>query len=85
MISLKYFSNFWRTLEIMQFNCEINLILNWSANCVIFSTAVTNQGATFARTDMKLYVPFVTLLTQDNVKLLDQLKSSFKRTLNWNK
>ena len=56
-------------------NYEINLILTWPANCVIVSTAVVNQGATFAITDTKLYVAVVTLLNQDNVKLLDQLKS----------
>ena len=44
--------------------------------------SVTNQDATFAITDGKLYVPVVTLSTQDNVKLLDQLKSGFKRTIN---
>ena len=59
--------------------------MRWSANCVILSTAVANQGANFAITDTKLYVPVVTLSTQDNVKLLDQLKSSFKRTINRNK
>ena len=35
-------------------NCEINLILTWPANCAIVSTAITNQGATFAITDTKL-------------------------------
>ena len=39
----------------------------------------------FAITDTKLYVPVVTLSTQDNAKLLEQLKSGFKRTINWNK
>ena len=66
-------------------SCEINLILTWSANCVIVPTAVANQGATFAVTDTKLYVHVVTLPSQDNVKLLRQLKSGFKRTVNWNK
>ena len=37
------------------FNCEINLILNWPANCVIVSTVVANQGATFSITDTKRY------------------------------
>ena len=64
--------------------CEINLILTWSANCVI-STSAVNQETTFAITDTKLYVPFVTLSTKDNAKLLQQLKSGFKRTINWNK
>ena len=36
-------------------------------------------------TDSKLYVPVVTLSTQDNAKLLQQLKTGFKRTINWNK
>ena len=49
------------------------------------STNVANQNATFAITDTKLYVPVVTLLTQDNAKLLQQLKSGFKRVINWNK
>ena len=66
-------------------NCEINLILTWSANSVIVSTAVANQGAMFSITDTNLYVPVVTLSVQDNEKLLEKLKSSFKRTANWNK
>ena len=36
-------------------------------------------------TDTKLYVPVLTLSTQGNTKLLEQLKSSFKETINWNK
>ena len=66
-------------------NCEINLILTWSTNCVIVSTNIENQNATFAITDTKLYVPVVTLSTQENVKLLLLLKSGFKRVINWNK
>ena len=49
------------------------------------ATNVANQGATFSITDTKLYVPVVTLSTQENAKLLEQLKSGFKRTINWNK
>ena len=55
-------------------NCEINLILRWSTNCVIVSTNVANQDATFAITETKLYIPIVILSTQDNEKLLQQLK-----------
>ena len=40
---------------------------------------------TFAITDTKRYVPVVTLSTQNNSKLLQQLKSEPKRTINWNK
>ena len=62
-------------------NCEINLILTWSANCVI-SSAAENQAIIFAISDTKLYVSVVTLSTQDNGKLLQQMKSNFKRTSN---
>ena len=65
MVPLKYLSNFWRTLEMLLINCEVN--------------------ATFAITDTKLYVPVVTLSTQENTKFLQQLKSGFKRVINWNK
>ena len=65
-------------------NYEINLIITWSTNCVI-SNAVTNQDATFAITDTKLYAAVVTLSTEDKVELLQQLKSGFKPTINWHK
>ena len=77
-------------------NCEVNLILTWSSSCVIVYTDVANQDDTFAITKIKLHVPVVTLSTQDNAKLLPQLKSGFKkllpqlksgfkRTITWNK
>ena len=47
MVPWKYLSNFWRTLEMSLINCEINFILTWSANCVIASTAIANQGPKF--------------------------------------
>ena len=67
------------------FNCEVNLILTWSANYVIVYNDVANEGATFAKTATKLYIPLVTSSTQDNAKLLQQLKSGFKKIINWNK
>ena len=66
-------------------NCEINLLLTWSASCVIVSTDVGNQNATFAITDTKLYVLVVTSSQQDNATLLEQLQFGFKRVINWNK
>ena len=83
--SLKYLSNFRRTLEMLLINCEVNLILDWSANCVIIYTTVANQVPTFTITETTLYVPVVTLSTQDNAKLSPQLKSGFKSTITWNK
>ena len=85
MVPLKYLSNFWRTLEMPLINCEVNLILTWSSNCVLVATNNQNQAATFEITDTKLYVPVVTLSTQENTKFLQQLKSGFKRVINWNK
>ena len=67
---------------MLLFNREINLILTWSKNPVISSTTGVTK---FAIAKKKLYVPVVTLSTQDNTKLLQQLKSRFRRTINWNK
>ena len=85
MVPLKYLSNFWRALEMPLIKCEVNLILTWSSTCVI--TNSTGAG-TFAITDTNLYVPLVTLSIQDNSaqhKLLQELKSGFKRVIDWNK
>ena len=63
-------------------NQPANITLTWSSTCVIFSATGETK---FKIIDAKLYVPVVTLSTQDNAKLLQQLKSGFKRTINWNK
>ena len=42
METLKYFSNFWKILEMSLINCDINLILTWSANFVAATGTVTN-------------------------------------------
>ena len=66
-------------------NYEINFILTCSANCFIIDAPGNNHVPIFTMTDSKLYVPVVTLSTQDNAKILQQLKSDFKRAINWNK
>ena len=63
-------------------NWKVNLILTWSENCIISSATGKTK---FAITDTKLYVPIVTLSTQDDATLLEQLRSGFKKTINWNK
>ena len=73
---------FQRTPEMWLINCETILIINWSENYVI-STATGKTRVTI--TDTKIYVPIVTLSTQDNAQLLEQLKSGFKRITNQNK
>ena len=95
VVPLKHLSNFWRTPDIALINCEVSLTLNWSREYVITSmeriiitntrwdTSATN--ATFKITDTKLYVPVVTLSTEDYNKFLEQFKSRYKRTLKWKK
>ena len=85
MVPLKYLSNFWRTLEMPLINCEIELILTWPRNCVIISTNISDHIPTLTISETNLYVPVVTLSSQDNSKLLQQLKNGFKRTISWNK
>ena len=75
---LKYLSNFWTATEMPLITCEINLILT-------FVISAVNRAMTIAIKDTKLYVPVVTLLTEDNLKLLKQLKLGFKKAINWNK
>ena len=63
-------------------NCTINLIWTWSDDSV--DSPATGETK-FKKKDTKLYVPVVTLLVQDNAKLLQQLKSGFSVKINWNK
>ena len=63
-------------------NCAVNLILTSSSTCII--TNSTDAGR-FTITETKIYVPVVTLSTQENTRLLQQLKSGFKRVINWKK
>ena len=81
IVPLKYLSNFWRTLEMPLINCEVNLTLTWSPNHIISSATGKTK---FKIIETKLYVPVVTLSTQDDANLLQQLKSGFKRTISWN-
>ena len=70
MVQLKYLSNFWKTLGMTLINCEVELILTWYAGCLIIGTEVENHVITLTIKDTYLYVPVVTLSTQDNTKLL---------------
>ena len=96
VIPLKYLSNFWRSLNIPLISCEAELILTWSKNCVSADMTVrdaqnNNPGIVaptvleFKITDTKLYVPVVILSKENDIKLLEQLKSGFKRTIKWSK
>ena len=85
LVSLKNLSNFWRAIVMPLFNCEISLQLKWSRSCIIVAGTANDQKPTFQINDTKLYVPVITLSTQENIKLLKELDSGFKRTINWKK
>ena len=96
-VPLKYLSNFWRTLDMSFINCEVSLILTWSEKCVITSKRTREEvagdnpvaginnptGETFKITDATFYVPVITLSTEDDNKLLEKLKTRFKKTIGW--
>ena len=94
VIPLKHFSNFWRSLNIPLINCEVELILTWFKNCVLIdkltrdadyeadphASEINNpENAVFQKTDTKLHVPVVSLSKEYDIKLLEQLKSGFKK------
>ena len=97
-IPLKYLgSGFWRALNIPLISCEVYLELKWNKNCIITSLEEIQvdagppvvrdnspTGATLAINDCKLYIPVVTLSKEDEIKLLTNLKSGFKREIIWN-
>ena len=85
MVPLKYLSNLWRTLEMLLINCEVNLILIWLGSFVMLYSDFADQATTLSMSFTKRYLPVVTLSTQDNPKPLQELKSGFKRRINWNK
>ena len=94
VIPLKHLSSFWKNLNIPLINCEVELILTWSKNCVLADMTVdvdadpaivAPSGVTFKIKDKKLYIPVVTLSKENDIKLLEQLKTGFKRTIKWNK
>ena len=54
-------------------------------NCILVAGIAANQNSRFQINDTKIYVPAVTLSAQQNIKLLKQLETGFKRTIQWNK
>ena len=98
VVPLKYLSNFWRTVDIPLINCEVSLALTRTENCVITNKAYRKAdaetavvridnpiNAAFQIRDTNLYVPVVTLSTENDKKLLEKLRARFKRTIKWNK
>ena len=69
VVSLKYLSNFFRSLEMPLINCKIKLSLTWKKECVLSTGA---GEAVFIINDTKLYVPVVTLSKKDNKDFIEQ-------------
>ena len=81
VVSLKYFSNFWRSLEMPLINCKVYLELNWIEDYFLFSA---RDSAKFEITDAKLHVPIVTLSAKNSANLTKQVNERFKRSVYWN-
>ena len=100
VVPLKHLSNFWRQLDIPLINCEVELILTRLKDCVLIEKLTREadynadpnvygidnpEDATFKITVVKLFAPAVTLSKENDIKPLEELKTGFKRTINWNK
>ena len=80
-VPLKYFSNFFRSLEMPLINCKIKLNLTWKNECVL---STDNGNAVFIINDTKMYVPVVTLSKEDNKDFIEQQNKGFQRSIYWN-
>ena len=78
VVPLKYFSNFFRLLEMLLFNCEIKLNLTWKKESVL---STDDGNAVFIINDTKLYVPVVTLSKEDNKDFIEQQNKKFQRSI----
>ena len=82
-IALKYLCNFWRYLDLPLINCETELDLSWTKDCVLIEHHNSIIGVNFMITSTKLYVPVVILSINDNIKYLENVKQGFNRTISW--
>ena len=80
-VPLKYLSNFWGSIEMPLINCKVELSLKGYEEYILSNSG---DAATFTITDAKLYIPIVTLKTEDNTRLSKLLNEGFKRPIYWN-
>ena len=66
-------------------NWEMELDLSWTKDCILIQHHNNITGTNIMITSTKLYVPFVTMSINDNIKFLENIKQGFKRTISWNK
>ena len=98
VVPLKYLSNIRRPFDMSFINCEIELDLSWSKECIISEisrtteirgnnrvTATETTGATFQINIVNLHVWVVFLSINDNIKFLEKIKQGFKGTISWDK
>ena len=81
VVPLEYISNFFRNLELPLINTKLYMELNWTKYSVICNQ---NQNSIFQITKYELYIPVVTLNTENNNKLSELLSKGFKRNVAWN-
>ena len=81
VVSLKYLSNCFRSLEMPLINCKIKLNLTWKKECVL---STDDGNAVFIINDTKMYVPIVTLSKEDNKDFIEQQNKGFQRSIYWN-
>ena len=90
-VPLKYLSNFWRSLEMPSINCKVELKLKWTKHCALCANGSDNVHDNYNANNIftikgtQLYVPVVTLSTNDNHKLSKLLSKGFERSVYWNK
>ena len=81
-VSLKYQSNFVRSLKMSLINCKVELKLNWINHCVSSAASADNDNANsniiFKIKDTKLCVTVVSLSAEDNQKLSKLLTKEFE-------
>ena len=82
-IPLKDFRKFWRSLDLPLINCEIQLVLSLTKDCVLIQYEM--RETKFMITSTKLYIPVVALSINGNIKFLENIKEGFKRSISWNK
>ena len=81
VVPLKYISNFFKNLELPLINTKLYMELNRTKCSVLCNQ---NQNSIFQITKGELYIPVVTLNTENNNKLIELLSKGFERTVVWN-
>ena len=79
-ISLKFL---WRSLDLPLINCEVELDLLWTKYFVLMEHYNNITGIKFVIASIKFYIPVTIFSINNNIKLLENMKQGFKRTISW--